>query len=146
MDTPNPVCICDFNIETLNQYFLHCPRFSNERQNLLPKIERIILDIFRKSDVSITLRLLYGDPSFSTEVNTNIINSSTDYISSAKKVWIYSFYRHLILILNLRNKFSFPSLLELSSLCFFIIISYFLGFLVSSRYPKCLFYLDIVIF
>ena len=42
LDTLNPICICGFDIETLNHFFHHCPRFTNERQNLLHKIERTI--------------------------------------------------------------------------------------------------------
>ena len=54
IDTPNLICICGFYMETTNHFFLHCPRFTNERQNLLLKIERIIPDIFRKTNTSIT--------------------------------------------------------------------------------------------
>ena len=39
-----------------------------------------ILDIFRKTGTSITLILLYGDLSFPVALNTNILNSSIDYI------------------------------------------------------------------
>ena len=35
LDTLNPICVCGIDIETLNHFFLHCPRFTNERQNLL---------------------------------------------------------------------------------------------------------------
>ena len=31
LDTLNPNCICSSDIETLNLFFLHCPRFTNER-------------------------------------------------------------------------------------------------------------------
>ena len=31
LDTLNPICTCGFDIETLNHFFLHCPRFTNER-------------------------------------------------------------------------------------------------------------------
>ena len=41
LDTVNPISISSFNIETLNHFSLHCPRFTNERQNLLHKIENI---------------------------------------------------------------------------------------------------------
>ena len=74
------MCICGFDIETLSHFFFHCPRFTNERQNLLLKIERIIPSIVRKTDTSITSVLLYGDQSFSAELTTNILNSSIDYI------------------------------------------------------------------
>ena len=54
LGTLNPICICCFDIETLNHFFLHCPRFTNERKNHMLKIESIISDIFRKNDISIT--------------------------------------------------------------------------------------------
>ena len=82
LDTLNRICVCGFDIETLNHLFLQCPIFTNERQSVLLKIESIISDIFRKTDTSITSIPLYGDPSFSSKLNTNILNSSTDYILS----------------------------------------------------------------
>ena len=54
LDTLTPICICSLDIETLNHFFLHCPRFTNERENLLFMIERITLDIFRKTNTNIT--------------------------------------------------------------------------------------------
>ena len=85
LDTVNPICTCGFDVETLNQLFLHCPRFTNRRQNLLLKIEMIIPDISRKTDTSIRSILLYCDRSFSAEVNTNILSLSIDCILSKKK-------------------------------------------------------------
>ena len=72
-------------METLNHFFLHCPRFTNEMQNL-PKVESIIPNNFRKTGTSITSIILYGDPSFSAELNTNILNLSIDYILSTKRL------------------------------------------------------------
>ena len=77
-DTLNHICICGFDIETMNYFLLHYPKFTNERQNLLLKIERIISNTFWKSDNSITSILLYGDPSFSAKLNTSILNSFID--------------------------------------------------------------------
>ena len=84
-DTLNPICSCSFDIETLNHLFLHCRRFTNERQNLLLKNERIIHNIWRKTDTSITSILLYGDSSFSAELNTNVLSFSIYYILSTKR-------------------------------------------------------------
>ena len=64
LDTLNPICICSFDVETLYHFFLHCPKFANERQNLLLKIERIFPDIFKKTDASVTSLLHYDNPSF----------------------------------------------------------------------------------
>ena len=68
IDTLNPIYICSFDIETLNHFFLHCPRFTNERQNVPFRIKSIIHDILRKTDSSIKSILLYGDPSFSADL------------------------------------------------------------------------------
>ena len=85
LDTLNPICTCGFDIKILNHFFLHYSRFTNERKSLLLNIEKIIPDISRKTDTSITSILFYGDPSFSAELNTNMLNLSIDYILSTKK-------------------------------------------------------------
>ena len=38
----------------------------------------------RKTNTSITSKLLYGDPNFLAELNTNILNLSINYILSTK--------------------------------------------------------------
>ena len=53
LDTLNHICICGFQIETLNHVFYHCPRFNNERKSLLLKIEGIIPNVFIKAATSI---------------------------------------------------------------------------------------------
>ena len=47
-DTLNPFCFGGFDIETLNQFFRHSPRFTNERQNLLlnPNKARLFGGVF----------------------------------------------------------------------------------------------------
>ena len=85
LDTLNPICVCGFDIETLNHFFLHCLRFTNESQNLLLKIKGIIPDVYRKTDASIISILLYGDRSFLAELTTNILNLSIDYTLSTER-------------------------------------------------------------
>ena len=75
----NPICICGFDIKTLNHFFPHCSRFTNERQNLLLKIDGIIPDILRKTKNSVISVLLCDNPRFSAELNTSIPSSSIDY-------------------------------------------------------------------
>ena len=64
LDKYNSVCIFGFDIETSNHFFPHCPRFTNERQNVLLKSERIVADILRNTDTNITPILLYTNWSF----------------------------------------------------------------------------------
>ena len=47
-DTLNPFCFGGFYIETLNQFFRHSPRITNERQNLLlnPNKARLFGGVF----------------------------------------------------------------------------------------------------
>ena len=103
----------------------------------------IISGISRKTDTKITSILLYDDPSFSAEVNTNIPNLSIDYILS-KGLIIFSFYWDLIRILNLQN-FSFPAYLFVFFVLFYLHFI-FCEIFSSSRYTKFLSYLFIVIF
>ena len=53
LDALNLICICGFDIETLNLAFFHWPRFNNQRQNLLLKIEGVIPNIFIKTATGI---------------------------------------------------------------------------------------------
>ena len=106
LDPLNPICICSL--------FFPLPRFTNERQNLLLKIESIISDIFRKTNSSITSTLLYGNPSFWAKLNTNIPNSSIDHILSTKGLNLLSLQRlhsqpnsSLFVILQLNRFLSF---------------------------------------
>ena len=39
LDKLNPICICGFDIETLNHFFLHCLRFANEIQDLCLRLK-----------------------------------------------------------------------------------------------------------
>ena len=82
LDTQNPICFCGLDIKVLNHFFPYCPGFTNERQNLLLKIEMIILDILRKTDTSIISILFYGNPRFSAEFKPTFSNHllSTYYL------------------------------------------------------------------
>ena len=80
----NPIRSSSSGVGLLNHFFLHCPIFTNKRQNLLHNIESIIPDILKKTDNSITSILLYGDPRFWVELSTNILHSPIDCNLSAK--------------------------------------------------------------
>ena len=144
LDTLNPICTCGFDIEKLNHFFFHCPRFTNERQNILLKIEWIIPEILRKTNTNITSILLYGDPSFSAELNTNILNLSIDYIVSTQRFestlftesWFISYIFKILV----------SQLTRFALFVLFYLHFIFVRFLVSSRYLKFLLYLAIVVF
>ena len=83
LGTVNPICICRFDIKTLNHLLIHWPRFTKERQSLLLNIERIISETSRKTDTSITSIILYGDPNFPAELTPTWLHITL------KNVWIY---------------------------------------------------------
>ena len=49
----NPICICDFDTEILNHFFLHCPKLTTERQNILLQIESISINILEKQRLAL---------------------------------------------------------------------------------------------
>ena len=96
--------------------------------------EKIVLNILRKTDTSITPILLHGDQSFSAEFNTKILSSSIDHISSTRR--FESIFFTATWFMYKCSKFYFPNLLDLFSLYSFILSLVFVRFLVSFRYTN----------
>ena len=84
-DTLNPLCSCGLDIETTSHYFLHCPLFHAERSTLLNKVNEIDCPIFNKSELVVTLILLFRDRSFKDEVNLLILNATIDFVLSTNR-------------------------------------------------------------
>ena len=94
------------------------------------KIERIIPDICRKSDTSITSILLSGNPSFSAELNSTLLNSSIDYILSDRlgstfftKTWFVT--KLFIIFVFQLNKFTFLVLFYPHFIFLLLLFSFF---------------------
>ena len=79
-DTLNPFCSCGLDIETTSHYFLHCPLFHAERSTLLNNVNEIDCPIFNKSEIVVTLILLFRDRSFKDEVNLLILNATINFV------------------------------------------------------------------
>ena len=79
-DTLNPFCSCGLDIETTSHYFLHCPLFHAERSTLLNNVNEINCPIFNKSELVVTLILLFRDRSFKDEVNLLILNATINFV------------------------------------------------------------------
>ena len=79
-DTLNPFCSCGLDIETTSHYFLHCPLFHAERSTLLNNVNEIDCPIFNKSELVVTLILLFRDRSFKDEVNLLILNATINFV------------------------------------------------------------------
>ena len=84
-DCLNPLCNCGTDVETTSHFLLHCPNFKPERQTLLSKIKVIDSSLLNRSEASITELLLYGDSKLRDDSNSEILNSTVDYIISTKR-------------------------------------------------------------
>ena len=85
LDCLNPICCCGKDIETTVHYLLHCPIFSDERSISFNNIRSIDENVLSGSDSRISETLLFGISSFNDTKNTSILNSTIDYILSAKR-------------------------------------------------------------
>ena len=84
-DTLNPLCSCGLNIETTSHYFLQCPWFHTEQFTLLNNMKEINSTISKKSQSVVTRILLYDNKSFKDEVNSLILNATTDFVLSTNR-------------------------------------------------------------
>ena len=84
-DTLNPICACGSDIETPCHHLISCPTFDAERNTLLNNIRQIAPSILNLNHSQITHVLLYGDSSLKNETNTEILNSTMNYILSTKR-------------------------------------------------------------
>ena len=84
-DIVNPLCSCGLDIETASHYFLLSPLFHAERYTLLNNINENDSTIFSKSELVLTLILLYSDESFKDEVNLLVLNATIDSVLSTNR-------------------------------------------------------------
>ena len=79
--------------------------YLNERTAFLNNITRIYLNVFDWSESTITQILLFGEPSLNDKTTTNILNLTTDYIISAKRLdqqlFIDNWYKTKYLLNNI---------------------------------------------
>ena len=83
-DTLIPICACRSDIETPCHYLIPYPIFV-ERNTLLNNIRQIAPSILNLNHSQITHVLLYGDSSLKNETNTEILNSTMNYILSTNR-------------------------------------------------------------
>ena len=84
-DVLNPICSCGSNIETSCHYLISCPIFDAGQNTLLNNIRQIAPGILKLNLSQITYVLLYGNYSLKNETNTEILNSTMNYILSTKR-------------------------------------------------------------
>ena len=76
----NPICGCDHNIETSTYFLLHCSIYSNERLTFLNIIRNTDRNILNKTDLKVTVTLLYVDSSLNDTRNALIMNATMELI------------------------------------------------------------------
>ena len=82
-DTINPICICGADIESINYFFLHCPKYCEARQTLFGNIQSIDKMLLSQNESSLTHSLLYGEPKHNFNVNAFIFTSAIEVILSS---------------------------------------------------------------
>jgi hypothetical protein len=82
---PDPVCACGMEDETIEHYFLRCPRYAAHRSTLLNKLNGIFQFDVSTNLVNLSEILLYGQSGLCDSKNKNILASSIDFIKSSKR-------------------------------------------------------------
>ena len=85
-DTENPYCNCDnVSLESVEHYFLRCPKHTLSRVTLFENLISIIGLIYFKNDSCTTEILLYGKDSLHPLTNKKIIESTINFILNSSR-------------------------------------------------------------
>ena len=84
-DTPNLICNCGKDNETISHYLLHCPDYLQERKTLLNTISCIVSNIFDFNNDQLTEVLLYSKKDLYNINNTNILDATINYLIETKR-------------------------------------------------------------
>ena len=85
LDTINPLCSCNIEIESTMHYLLRCSFFTDIRKTLLDNIVEIIGSLSDLSDDKLVDLLLYGNEIYSKDINTAILKYTIIYIKSSER-------------------------------------------------------------
>ena len=78
--TINPLCSYGFDVESIEQFILHCPQLVNEIINLLSTIDNINYKLLEKTDFVLRETLLFGKTTFNITDNTKVFNATINFI------------------------------------------------------------------
>ena len=84
-DCVSPMCSCRQDIETTNDFLLHCPNHHIARKILFYKINQVSWNIPRLSDFTITKILLFGDNKLKFETNKVLLMSTIEFVSLTER-------------------------------------------------------------
>ena len=85
LDTLNPICNCDEDIETSWHYLLHCSLYTNQSLVLLNVMQGIDNSILELTDSHIVEVFLYGRKFLDISSNNSILNATTDVLLETKR-------------------------------------------------------------
>ena len=85
LDSLNPACSSNQNIETSTHFLLYCSNYSNERLTFLNIVRNIDRNILQKNDLKVTETLLYGESSSDVTNNTVIMNATMKFLIAFKR-------------------------------------------------------------
>ena len=81
----NPLCPCSLEAEDTYHFFMRYQNFSNQRNFLFDDLDSINSEILKISENELVQVLLFGNESFSKDMNFRIITSSIRFIKDSKR-------------------------------------------------------------
>ena len=89
----SPACLCGFEYESINHYFLHCPIFSVPRSRLLSSAAQILADRWlAMSELQIINVCLNGSSLLSEDENVNIFYCVQCFIKESNRFHKHEFW------------------------------------------------------
>ena len=79
------MCPCSLEAEDTYHFFMRCQNFSNQRNVSFDDLNSIKLEILKMSENEIVQTLLFGNKSFSKDMNFEITTSSIRFIKDSKR-------------------------------------------------------------
>ena len=84
-DSLSPFCSCGLDIESTAHFLLHCLTYITKRRTLLSSIENIDNNLLDNWEPVLIKTLLFDINTFDTNVNTNVLNATIEYVISTKR-------------------------------------------------------------
>ena len=84
-DTLNLLCDCGKGVESFTHFLLQGPLFLNKRYTLMSNLNKIDPQISKFNFSNLTNTLLFGNSFFSAKMNIPVLDTTIDYILSAKR-------------------------------------------------------------
>ena len=72
-------------IESVSHFYLRCPNFSTQRNDLMNELHNVNSSITDMDHSSLTDLLLFGNKSFTKEVNSKILEISIKFIKETER-------------------------------------------------------------